>query len=183
MSRPSRIPAKLYWNPVNPDSTTEADWGTYLGDFDNLVYYIGRESVPIVDQIWGGQVEELITLQKVWVSVLIRDIRNKECLKLIFSEVTTNDTVSETPTLDPKVSQDSELGGKRLSANAGVLFIRPRDPDEYLATKLFNAIATIGVDAAMEMEIEKDWGFPIVFKGLVDSDGKTFNMANVKSVG
>jgi len=182
VSAPSRIPAKLYWNPTSPDSATESDWGTYLGDFDNLIFYLGRDGVIVSDQIWGGEVEEVVTYQKAWITVLMRDIKNKNALKLMFPEVTTNDTAALTPTLDPLIADTAEIGGRRLSSYGGKLLLRPRDADEHLAVYFYNAVATIPSQAQMDFEIEKEWGLPIIFRAFVDSDGKKLKIGNTDVV-
>jgi len=180
--RPKRVPAELYWNPSDPDSATVSAWGTRLGNFDNLQLFVGRDSVVLGDQTWGGEVEELITYQKSWITVLLRDF-DKDALGLVFPEVVTNDTAALTPSLDALIADVAEIGGTRVSASAGTLLLRPRDNDLHPCVYYFNAAPTILPDNQIDYEAAKEWGFPIMFRAFVDSAGKKFRIGNSEVVG
>lgn len=178
MSAPStplvkRIPAELYWNPTNVDSATQSDWGTRLGNFDNLVFHIGRISGVIVDYVLGSEVEEVVGVQTFKIGVLKRDF-DKDAFGLIFPEMTTQTNA----TLEGTIVDNADIAGRRLSTYAGRLFLRPRDPDFNPSVYFYNAVVSIPNESEVPYDLVKNWGVPVIFRALPDSDKKKARVGN-----
>lgn len=168
-----RIPAELYWNPTNPDSTTASDWGTRLGNFDNLVFHIGRISGVIIDYVLGSEVEEVVGIQTAKIGVLKRDF-DKDAFALVFPEITSQTNA----TLEPLIVDSADIAGRRLSTYAGKLFLKPRDTDFNPAVYFFNAVVSIPNESEVPYDLVKNWGLPVIFRALPDSDRKKFKVGN-----
>lgn len=172
-----KIPGELYWNPTDPDSTTASDWGTRLGNFDNLVFYIGRKSGVVVDYMLGSEVERPIALQTGRISVLFRDF-DKDAWGLVFPEIAT----TSTPTLEPIVIDTANIAGRRSSAYAGKLFLRPKDPDYNPAVYFYNASPAILDENELPYDLVKAFGLQVIFDAFPDSDSKKMRVGNTEVI-
>lgn len=173
-----RVPASLYVDPVNPDSLTEADWGTQLGVHENVAVTLALVEDLYMNVITGAPSQKIRMSEVITVAVLLKSF-DPDLLEMAFPEVASTVTSSGKPKITGRATR---LAGKRMTDYGRVLLVKPKDPDIHPGLYLYNATATVE-QTPQDFQVEVAWQKSVVFMGFPNASKLIWDYCHLQDVG
>lgn len=172
-----QIPATLIKNPTDPDLDTVSCGGTILGDSDEIFWVKTQRFATYKSAIYGRTYDKTQIEEEEFIVCLQRDF-DSDMILTAYPEASTSTSSGKALITSPL-----QASGRRLGARRNRLLLRPREPEHHQGVIFYAAAAHIEEGMRVAFEVQKDWGYPIVFHALISDAGNISKMGYLRDFG
>ncbi len=170
-----RVPGKLLADPTDL-SIAFPHGATELGEVARIEFLKNQQSQVATGEEFGGSAIEVAIVGQSPILVCILRGLNNEMVDKVFPETALGGSTSARGISYTTAGTGNKARGYFGSSRAFKLLFRPRDATRHPALILYRAVPMIEDTAVMSFGIDEDLGMPVVFRGLPDGTGRTYQI-------